>query len=79
MEAGVTTVDASVAGLGGCPYAEGASGNVATEDLVYLLHGLGIRTGIDLPALVSAGQFICGHLGRAPGSRLGQLPEYRPS
>jgi len=79
LEAGVTTVDASVAGLGGCPYAEGASGNVATEDLVYLLHGLGIRTGIDLPALVAAGHFICGHLGRAPGSRLGQLPQYRPS
>jgi len=79
LEAGVGVVDASVAGLGGCPYAQGASGNVATEDLVYMLHGLGIETGIDLPALVSAGQFICGHLGRAPGSRLGQLPEYRPS
>jgi hydroxymethylglutaryl-CoA lyase len=79
LEAGVTVVDASVAGLGGCPYAPGASGNVATEDLVYLLHGLGIETGIDLPALVEAGHFICGHLGREPGSRLGRLPEYRPS
>ena len=77
LEAGVSTVDASVAGLGGCPYAQGASGNVATEDLVYLLHGLGIETGVDLAALVAAGHFICGHLGREPGSRLGRLPEYR--
>jgi len=77
LEAGVGTVDASVAGLGGCPYAQGASGNVATEDLVYLLHGLGIETGVDLAALVTAGHFICSHLGREPGSRLGRLPEYR--
>jgi hydroxymethylglutaryl-CoA lyase len=76
LEAGVGVVDASVAGLGGCPYAQGASGNVATEDLVYLLHGIGVETGVDLPALVAAGHFICGHLGRAPRSRLGQLPEY---
>ena len=79
LEAGVTVVDASVAGLGGCPYAQGASGNVATEDLVYLLQGLGIETGVDLPALVAAGHFICGHLGREPRSRLGQLPEFRPA
>ena len=78
LEAGVGVVDASVAGLGGCPYAQGASGNVATEDLVYMLHGLGIETGIDLPALVGAGHYICGELGRKPGSRLGRLPEYRP-
>ena len=77
LEAGVTVVDASVAGVGGCPYAQGASGNVATEDLVYQLHGLGIETGIDLQALVAAGHFICRHLGREPGSRLGRLPEYR--
>lgn len=77
LEAGVTVVDASVAGLGGCPYAQGASGNVASEDLIYQLHGLGIETGIDLPALVAAGHFICRHLGREPRSRLGQLPEYR--
>ena len=77
LEAGVTVVDASVAGLGGCPYAQGASGNVATEDLVYQLHGLGIDTGIDLPALVAAGHFICNRLGREPGSKLGRLPEYR--
>ena len=79
LEAGVAVVDASVAGLGGCPYAQGASGNVATEDLVYQLHGLGISTGIDLPALVAAGHFICAQLGREPGSRLGRLPEYRSS
>lgn len=53
---GVSVVDASVSGLGGCPYAKGASGNVATEDLVYMLHGLGINTGVDLPGLVRAGQ-----------------------
>lgn len=79
LEAGVSVVDASVAGLGGCPYAQGASGNVATEDLVYMLHGLGIETGIDLPALVAAGFFICGQLGREPGSRLSRLAEYRPA
>jgi len=77
LEAGVGVVDASVAGLGGCPYAQGASGNVATEDLVYMLHGLGIETGIDLPALVAAGHYICDELGREPGSRLGRLPDYR--
>ncbi len=77
LEAGVTVVDASVAGLGGCPYAQGASGNVATEDLVYQLHGLGIGTGIDLAALVAAGHFICDRLSREPGSKLGRLPEYR--
>lgn len=79
LEAGATVVDASVAGLGGCPYAKGATGNVATEDLVYQLHGLGIETGVDLPALVAAGHYICGQLGREPGSRLGRLPEYRQS
>jgi hydroxymethylglutaryl-CoA lyase len=77
LQAGVATVDASVAGLGGCPYAAGATGNVATEDLVYMLHGLGIRTGIDLPAVVRAGQEISHALGRTPNSRLGRLPEYR--
>jgi hydroxymethylglutaryl-CoA lyase len=59
-----------VAGLGGCPYAKGATGNVATEDVVYLLHGMGIETGIDLDKLVDAGQFISGHLGRPSGSRV---------
>nr|WP_206203086.1 hydroxymethylglutaryl-CoA lyase [Thioalkalivibrio sp. XN8] len=77
LEAGVTTVDASVAGLGGCPYARGASGNVATEDLAYLLQGLGIETGVDLPRLVAAGRWICARLGREPRSRLALLPEYQ--
>ena len=61
--------DASIAGLGGCPYAKGATGNVATEDVVYMLQGLGIETGIDLAALVDAGAFISERLGRAPVSR----------
>jgi len=74
LELGVATVDASVAGLGGCPYAKGATGNVATEDLVYLLHGLGIGTGIELGGLVAAGHYICEQLGRRPNSKLGQLP-----
>jgi len=69
LEIGVSTFDASVAGLGGCPYAKGATGNVATEDVVYLLHGLGIRTGIDLDALVGIGQWICDILGKEPASK----------
>ncbi len=73
VEAGVTTVDGSVAGLGGCPYAQGASGNVASEDVTFMLHGLGIETGVDLVALVEAGRFICAALGREPGSKLGKL------
>jgi isopropylmalate/homocitrate/citramalate synthase len=63
-------VDAAVAGLGGCPYAKGASGNVATEDVVYLLDGLGIETGIDLGRLAAAGAYICGELGRPPASKV---------
>lgn len=62
-------IDSSVAGLGGCPYAKGASGNVATEDVVYMLHGLGINTNVDLGKLLSAGEFICKHLGRLSGSK----------
>ena len=69
LQFGINTFDSSVAGLGGCPYAQGASGNVATEDVVYLLNGLGIDTGIDLDALVDAGTFILGELGRAPVSK----------
>jgi hydroxymethylglutaryl-CoA lyase len=69
LEMGVSTFDASVAGLGGCPYAKGASGNVATEDVVYMLNGLGVRTGVDLDRLVDIGQWICGLLGRAPASK----------
>jgi hydroxymethylglutaryl-CoA lyase len=69
LELGVHTFDASVAGLGGCPYAKGATGNVASEDVVFMLNGLGIETGIDLDALVDAGAFISSVLGRAPISR----------
>ncbi|MCA6217725.1 hydroxymethylglutaryl-CoA lyase [Ideonella sp. B7] len=69
LELGIHTFDASVSGLGGCPYAKGATGNVATEDVVYLLHGLGIDTGIDLDALIDAGAFIRDALGQANGSR----------
>jgi hydroxymethylglutaryl-CoA lyase len=69
MELGVWQFDTSVAGLGGCPYAKGATGNVATEDVVYMLHGMGIATGIDLDKLVDAGKFVSDFLGRAPSSR----------
>ena len=70
LELGVATVDSSVAGLGGCPYAKGASGNVATEDVVYMLNGLGIETGIDLDKLAAAGRRICAELGREPVSKV---------
>jgi hydroxymethylglutaryl-CoA lyase len=69
LEVGIATFDASIAGLGGCPYAKGATGNVATEDLVFLLQGLGIETGISLDGLVDAAAFISGVLGRKPVSR----------
>ena len=72
LEMGVHAFDASVAGLGGCPYAKGATGNVATEDVVFMLDGLGIATGIDLDTLVDAGKFISDVLGRAPVSRVGR-------
>ena len=77
LEAGVRVVDASVAGLGGCPYAEGASGNLATEDLVYLLHGLGLDTGIDLDALTDTARWINAELGRPPASKLARLARRR--
>ena len=70
LELGVSTFDTSVAGLGGCPYAKGATGNVATEDVLYMLHGMGITTGIDLDTVCEAGQFISQALGRAPHSRV---------
>ena len=70
LEAGVKTFDSSVAGLGGCPYAKGATGNVATEDVVYMLNGLGIATGVDLEKLRQAGEFICKQLGREPASKV---------
>jgi hydroxymethylglutaryl-CoA lyase len=69
LEVGIATFDASIAGLGGCPYAKGATGNVATEDVVFLLQGLGIETGISLDGLVDAAAFISGVLGRKPVSR----------
>ncbi|MDB5850393.1 MAG: hydroxymethylglutaryl-CoA lyase, partial [Rhodoferax sp.] len=70
LQMGVWQFDASVAGLGGCPYAKGATGNVSTEDVVYLLHGLGIATGIDLDQLVDAGKYISDFLERKPNSRV---------
>ena len=69
LELGIWHFDTSVAGLGGCPYAKGATGNVATEDVVYMLHGMGIETGIDLDKLIDAGKFISDFLGRKPHSR----------
>ena len=70
LQQGIATVDASVAGLGGCPYAKGASGNVATEDVVYMLQGLGIETGLDLDSLIAAGNRISETLGRVSGSKV---------
>ncbi|MDO5625696.1 MAG: hydroxymethylglutaryl-CoA lyase [Pseudomonadota bacterium] len=70
LEMGVANFQSSVAGLGGCPYAKGATGNVATEDVVYMLHGMGIDTGIDLDQLIDAGVFISDALGREPNSRV---------
>jgi len=70
LQLGVAQFDTSVAGLGGCPYAKGATGNVATEDVVYMLHGMGIETGIDLDQLIDAGVFISQALGREPQSRV---------
>jgi len=70
LECGVSVVDSSVAGLGGCPYAQGASGNVATEEVVYMLNGMGIETGVDLEKLVAAGQFISKELKHTPVSKV---------
>jgi len=70
LEEGLSVIDASTAGLGGCPYAKGASGNVATEDVLYLLKGLGIETGIDLQAVIDTGYWITAELGRTSGSRV---------
>jgi hydroxymethylglutaryl-CoA lyase len=72
LQVGVARFDASVGGLGGCPYAKGATGNVATEDVVYLLHGLGIKTGIDLDALIDAGAFISEQIGKPYSARAGK-------
>jgi hydroxymethylglutaryl-CoA lyase len=72
LERGVAVVDSSVAGLGGCPYAKGASGNVASEDVLYMLDGLGVATGVDLVRLAEAGRFICAELGKTPVSKVSQ-------
>lgn len=72
LEEGVRVVDAAVSGAGGCPYARGASGNVASEDVVYMLHGMGIETGVDLLALAETGRWLAGRLGRETGSRTGR-------
>ncbi len=72
LERGVAVVDSAVAGLGGCPYAKGASGNVGSEDVRYMLGGMGIETGVDLEGLAAAGRFICAALGRSPTSRVAQ-------
>ena len=72
MEMGVATFDSSVAGLGGCPYAKGATGNVASEDVLYMLGGLGIETGVDMGKLLDAAEFICAQLKRPTVSRAGR-------
>lgn len=69
LDLGITTFDASAGGLGGCPYAPGATGNLATEDLLYMLHGLGVQTGVDLEAVVEASAALAPHVGHAPASR----------
>lgn len=73
MQLGVSVIDSSVSGLGGCPYAKGASGNVATEDVLYMLNGLGVETGVDLSKVLEAGQFISDFLGRKPASKVGKV------
>ena len=70
LEEGVGVIDSAVAGTGGCPYARGATGNVASEDVVYMLHGMGLATGVDLPALIATGQWLSQQLGRATASRV---------
>jgi len=77
LEMGIAVVDSSIAGLGGCPYAKGASGNIATEDLVYMLNGLGIEHGIDLDKLLAAGRYITTQLGRDTGSKVAKALEKR--
>jgi len=79
LDHGVSTIDASVGGLGGCPYAPGASGNVATEDVLYMLNGLGIDTGVDLDSLIDAAWFISDILGRPPRSKLAMAKRPSPA
>ena len=71
LEYGINKIDAAVAGLGGCPYAKGASGNIATEDVLFMLNGMNIKTGIDLDEVVSIGHWICDQLGRENQSKVG--------
>jgi len=75
VQRGVAVVDSSTAGLGGCPYAKGASGNVSTEDVVYMLHGMGVQTGTNLDKLIEAGSYISNHLGRETMSRVGRATQ----
>ena len=77
MEKGMAVIDSSVGGLGGCPYANGAAGNVATEDVVYMLDGLGVETGVDLDAVIAAAWFVCDALGRRPASKVALALEGR--
>lgn len=70
LQEGITVVDSAVGGLGGCPYAKGAKGNIATEDLLFMLNGMGIQTGVDMEKLVAAGRFITGTLGKKPASKV---------
>jgi hydroxymethylglutaryl-CoA lyase len=77
LQCGIRVFDSSIAGLGGCPYAEGATGNVATEDVVYLLHGMGYRTGIDLNQLSLVGKFISDQLKKSYGSKAGLATWHR--
>lgn len=70
LDLGIATMDSSVAGLGGCPYAKGATGNVATEEVIYMLHGMGLKTGIDLDKLIEAGEYICQYLKRPNRSKV---------
>jgi hydroxymethylglutaryl-CoA lyase len=79
LQQGVAVIDSSIIGLGGCPYAAGASGNVATEDVLYLLNGLGIETGVDMDALLAAGRFIGEQLGRDPSGRVARALARNPS
>lgn len=72
LQLGVSVVDSAVAGLGGCPYAQGSSGNVSTEDVLYMLHGMGIETGVSLPQVIEAGEFICAALHRRTNSKVAQ-------
>lgn len=72
LEEGVRVVDSAVGGTGGCPYARGASGNVSSEDVVYMLHGMGVETGVDLPALAETGRWLSAVLGRENGSKVGK-------